>query len=91
MDVPTWKWEFINMDLVVWLAHTQWKNDSIWVIGDRLTKSFHFISVKSTYMVEDYAIIYINDIVSLHWIPLSVITDIGAQFTTHFLRLFKRV
>ena len=75
MDVPTWKWEAINKDLVVGLPGTQRQNDSIWVIVDRLTKSAHFIPVKSTYTTEDYARICINNIVSLHEIPLFIILD----------------
>ena len=54
------------MDLVVELPRTRRQNDSIWVIVDRLIKSTHFIPVKSTYSVEDYAMIYIDEIVSLH-------------------------
>ena len=49
MDVPTWNLEEINMDFVVGFPRTRRQNDSIWVIVDRLTKSSHFIHVKSTY------------------------------------------
>ena len=38
IQVPTWKWEDINMDFVVGLARTQKQYDSIWVVVDRLTK-----------------------------------------------------
>ena len=61
------------MDFVVGLPRTQKKNDSIWVVVDRLTKSAHFISVKSTDSVEDYARIFIDEIVCCHGIPLSII------------------
>ena len=42
------------MDFVVGLPRTRIQNDSIWGIVDRLTKSSHFIHVKSTYRTEDY-------------------------------------
>ena len=48
IEVPTWKWEAINMDFVVGLPKTKRHHDSIWVIVDRMTKSAHFIPVKST-------------------------------------------
>ena len=51
---------------------------------DIMTKSAHFIPVKSTYTTEDYAKLYIDEIVSWHGIPLSIIYDRGAQFTPHF-------
>ena len=54
------------MDSVVGFPRTRRQNDSIWVIMDRLTKSSHFIPIKYTYSVEDYARIYIDEIVSLY-------------------------
>ena len=59
------------------------QHDSIWVIVDKMTKSAPFISVKSTYRAEDYARLYIDEIVRWHGIPLSIISDRGAQFTSH--------
>ena len=90
IQVPTWKWEDINMDFVVGLCRTQEQYDSIWVVVDRLTKSFHFIPVKSTYSAEDYARIFIDEIVCHHGIPLSIISDRGAQFTSRFWRSFQK-
>ena len=58
-------------------AETMGKNDSIWVIVDRLTKSAHFISVKVTYNAEKLAKIYVSEIVRLHGVPLSIISDRG--------------
>ena len=78
IEVPTWKWEAINMDFMVSLLRTRRLHDSIWVIVDRLTKSTHFIHVKSTYRAEDYARLYIDEIVRWHGIPLSIISDRGA-------------
>ena len=54
MDIPTLKWKEINMDLFVGLSPIMMQNDSIRVIVERLTKSAHFIPVKSTYPAEDY-------------------------------------
>ncbi|MCF7184074.1 hypothetical protein L3H42_11295, partial [Corynebacterium sp. MC-13] len=64
--------------------------DSIWVIVDRMTKSAHFLLVKTTYGAEDYAKLYIHELVRLHGVPLSIISDHGAQFTSHFWRSFQR-
>ena len=61
------------MDFVVGLHRTQKQYDSIWVVVDRLTKSAHFIPIKSTYSMEDYARIFIDEIVYLHGIPLFII------------------
>ena len=63
IQVPTWKWEAIHRDFVMVLPRTQRQYDSIWVVVDRLTKSPHFIPFKSTYSAEDYARIFIDEIV----------------------------
>ena len=62
------------MDSVVGLPRTQRSYDSIWVIVDRLTKSAHFIPVKSTYLVDDCARILVDEIICLHDIRLSIIS-----------------
>ena len=84
MPIPEWKWERIAMDFVVGLPRTMGKYDSIWVIVDRLTKSANFIPVKVTYNAEKLAKIYISEIVRLHGVPLSIISDRGTQFTSKF-------
>ena len=58
------------MNFVVGLSKTRRQHDFIWVIVDKITKSSHFIPMKSTYRDEDYARLYIDDIVRLHGIPL---------------------
>ena len=67
-----------------WSSKDDGKYDSIWVIVDRLTKSAHFILVKVTYNAEKLAKIYISEIVRLHGVPLSIISDRGTQFTSKF-------
>ena len=87
---PNWKWEYINMDFVVDLPRTQKSYDSIRMVMDRLTKSARFIPVKPSYSVEDYVRIFVGDIVCLHGIPLFIISERGAQFTSRFLRSFQK-
>src|SRR5688572_19789078 len=82
IDIPTWKWEDINMDFVTGLPKVRGGCDSIWVIVDRLTKSAHFIPVKTTYQAEDLAKIYLKEIKSLHGAPNSIISDRFTQFTS---------
>ena len=77
MLIAEWKWERIAMDFIVGLPKTLGKYDSIWVIVDRLTKSAHFIPVMVTYNAEKLAKLYISEIVRLHGVPLSIISDRG--------------
>ena len=48
IQIPTWKWEDINMDFVVGLPWTQKYCDSIGVVLDWRTKSACFIRAKSS-------------------------------------------
>ena len=75
------------MYFVVGLPKTLGKFDSIWVIVDRLSKSAHFIPVKVTYNAEKLAKIYVSEIVRLHGVPLSIISDRGTQFTSKFWKI----
>jgi hypothetical protein len=73
LEIPQWKWEHITMDFVGELPRTQKGHDSIWVIVDRLTKSAHFLPVKSIYRASQYAELFISEIVKLHGIPVSIV------------------
>nr|XP_016437738.1 PREDICTED: uncharacterized protein LOC107763755 [Nicotiana tabacum] len=66
IELPLWKWDMINMDFITGLPCTPWRYDSICVIIDRLTKSAHFLPVRTTYLAEDYAKLYIREIVRLY-------------------------
>ncbi|XP_070005438.1 uncharacterized protein [Nicotiana sylvestris] len=75
IDIPAWKWERITMDFVVGLPQTQRKFDAVWVIVDRLTKSAHFIPMAVSYSLERLAEICIQEIVRLHGVLVSIISD----------------
>src|SRR5688572_23084825 len=90
IDIPTWKWEDINMDFVTGLPRVRGGYDSIWVIVDRLTKSAHFIPIKTSYQAEELAKIYLKEIICLHGTPKSIISDRGTQFTSHYWKSFQK-
>jgi hypothetical protein len=49
LSILGWKWEEISMDFIIGLPPTQKGIDSIWVIVVYLTKSTHFILVRTNY------------------------------------------
>jgi hypothetical protein len=49
LQIPQWKWDEIGMDFIVCVPRTRAGYDSIWVVVDCLTKTAHFIPVKTTY------------------------------------------
>nr|KYP53511.1 Transposon Ty3-G Gag-Pol polyprotein [Cajanus cajan] len=84
LDVPVWKWDSISMDFVVGLPKTVKNLDAIWVIVDRLTKSAHFIPINIRYSLERLTKLYISEIVRLHGVPTSIVSDRDPRFTSRF-------
>ncbi|KAG8485983.1 hypothetical protein CXB51_019307 [Gossypium anomalum] len=64
--IPEWKWDRVTMDFVSRLPLSSSKKDAIWVVVDRLTKSAHFISIRTDYSLDKLAELYISQIVKLH-------------------------
>ncbi|KAI5341526.1 hypothetical protein L3X38_009401 [Prunus dulcis] len=84
LSIPEWKWEHITMDFVFKLHRTVNKHDGVWVIVDRLTKSAHFLLVRANYTLNKLAKIFIHEIVRLHGVPVSIVSDRDPQFTSRF-------
>ena len=70
------------MDFVVGLPHTQAGYDAIWVIVDRLTKSAHFLAIRNNFSLDKLAKLYINEIVKLHEVSISIVSDRDPRFTS---------
>ena len=72
------------MDFIVGLPRTFQKHDAVWVIVDRLTKSTHFLQVQASDSLNKLAFLYVFEIMRLHGIPLSIVSDRDPRFTSHF-------
>nr|GEV79559.1 reverse transcriptase domain-containing protein [Tanacetum cinerariifolium] len=73
--IPQWKWDNITMDFVTMLPKTQSRNDTIWIVVDRLTKSAHFLPMNETDPMDKLARLYLKEVVTRHGIPVSIICD----------------
>ncbi|KAL4323314.1 hypothetical protein GQ457_11G026620 [Hibiscus cannabinus] len=71
----------ITMDFVTGLPLTPSKKNSVWVIVDRFTKCAHFFPVHTTYTYDKLAELYIGEIVRLHGVPKSIVSDRDSKFT----------
>ena len=78
------------MDFVFKLPHTQRRHDGIWVIVDRLTKSAHFLAIKETFSLQRLAELFVREIVRLHGVPISIVSDRDARFTSKFWRSLQQ-
>jgi hypothetical protein len=84
LEIPVWKWEEIAMDFLVGLPRTQARYDAIWVIVDRLTKAAHFIPIKVKNSLDKLTELYLQEIVRLHGVPESIVSDKDPRFTSRF-------
>ncbi|KAK8510296.1 hypothetical protein V6N12_073367 [Hibiscus sabdariffa] len=84
LKIPEWKWERITMDFVTGLPLTPSKKNSVWVIVDRFTKCAHFLPVHTTDTADKLAELYIREIVRLHGVPKSIVSDRDSKFTARF-------
>ncbi|GKD95293.1 putative reverse transcriptase domain-containing protein [Tanacetum coccineum] len=89
-EIATYKWERITMDFIVGLPRTPSGYDSIWVIVDRLTKSAHFLPVKTTDSMEKLTQLYLKEIVCRHGVPISIISDRDSKFASRFWRTLQK-
>jgi hypothetical protein len=84
LQFPVWKWDEVGMDFITGLPRSNRGHDSIWVIVDRLTKDAHFLPVKTTGHGRKLADLYISQIISLHGVPKTIVSDRGPPFTSRF-------
>ncbi|KAA3480277.1 DNA/RNA polymerases superfamily protein [Gossypium australe] len=66
------------------LSLTSSKKDAVWVVVDRLMKLAHFIPVRVDYSLDKLENLYVSEIVRLHGVPLSIISDRDPRFTSQF-------
>ncbi|GKB22394.1 putative reverse transcriptase domain-containing protein [Tanacetum coccineum] len=88
--IPEWKWESITMDFITKLPRTRNRHDAIWVVVDRLTKSTHFLAIREDYSTEKLARLYTDEIVMRHGVPMSIISDRDARFTSRLWQTFQK-
>jgi hypothetical protein len=84
LEIPEWKWEHITMDFVVGLPRSPRGKDAIWVVVDRLTKSAHFIPMKTTNSASESVTLYMKEVIRLDGVPKSIVSDRDSKFVSKF-------
>ena len=80
--------EFVSRYLMCYffisLSRTQTCHDAIWVIMDKLIKSTHFLVIRSTFSLDRLARLYIDEIIKLHGVLMTIVSDRDPRFTFRF-------
>nr|GEV32406.1 putative reverse transcriptase domain-containing protein [Tanacetum cinerariifolium] len=66
------------------------KQENVPAESRRLTKSAHFLATPEDYSMEKLARLYIDDIVTPHGVPVSIILDRDGPFTSHFWKTLQK-
>ncbi|PNY00986.1 hypothetical protein L195_g024273 [Trifolium pratense] len=89
LPIPKRIWEDISMDFITCLPKSK-GYEAIIVVVDRLSKYCNFIPLKYPYTARSLAETFCREIVRLHGIPLSIVSDRDPVFMSNFWReLFK--
>jgi hypothetical protein len=80
---PKAPWQEITMDFIEGLPLSDNAN-TILVVVDRLTKYNHFLPLKHPYTAASVAKLFLDNVVKLHGVPITIIFDRDKIFTGHF-------
>jgi hypothetical protein len=92
IPIPSRPWQTITMDFLGPLPRTSNFHDMILIVDDKLTKMAHFIPTNREVTAKQVAQLVLREVVRLHGVPESIISDRDPRFTSDFWKeLWKQL
>ena len=85
LPIPTRPWTSIAMDFVGPFPASG-AFDYLWVVLCRLTSMVHLVPLRTTTTASELAWIYVREIVRLHGLAETIVSDRDSKFTSRFWR-----
>jgi len=90
LPIPTKPWESIGMDFVRPFPESKGYN-YLWVIICRMTSMVHLVPVHTKITATELSWKYLREIVRLHGLPASIVSDRDSKFTSKWWRSLHKI
>ena len=85
LPIPRQPWNSIAMDFIGPFPESN-KHNCLWVVLCRLTSMVHLVPVKTTIRASQLVWLFIKEIVRLHGLPETIVSDRDTKFMSQFWR-----
>jgi transposase InsO family protein len=90
LPIPTRPWESVGMDFVGPFPEVD-KYNYLWVVICRMWSMVHLIPVNMRTMASQLLVTYMREVVRVHRLPSSIISDRDPKFTSKWWRELHRL
>ena len=90
LDIPQQPWQCVHLDWISGFEKSPEGYDAILVFIDSLTGMVHLQPCKKTDTAKDTARHFVHNVVRLHGMPVSVVSDRDVRLRAHFWRALQQ-